>query len=763
MPDLLSTFCPTSLRATAHLRTATQVLLVLPLLLAPVVGSANCPAPDATRPTAMPGKRSITSIDPDTPIHIDSAGFEGTRAGDWDLKGDVTITQGERQLKTRDATYNPESQTFTTQNSAEYIDPTLKVRGSGAQFDPASGAKFEGAEFELPQQNGRGSASRISATPQGEVALDEVRYTTCPLGNEDWVIRAGDLHISQQRGLGIGRGVRLDFKGVPVLYSPFISFPVGNERKSGFFFPLIGTSERSGYSFSVPWYWNIAPNYDATFVPTWFSKRGARLDSEFRYLNEYGRGELHVDYLPHDDQVGTSRSLLRFVDQSDFTERLRLDVAVANASDSKWFEDFGMGPEGTSVSYLSRNAGLTYATDNWFVVASAQNFQTIDDQRIAPQDRPYTLLPQIAAHASMPDQPFGLAFGLDMELANFDRSFSDSMTSNETGWRADIMPEVRMPLRGSGLYLEPAAAWRYTTYHLNDRQAGQDATPHRSAPILSVDGGMTFERPSGSKQQRVQTFEPRFMYLYVPYRRQDDLPLFDTGAADLNLVQLFRTNRYVGADRLSNANQVSIGATSRLLSAATGKQYLTATIGQAYYFDEPKVALPNEVLDDNETSDVIAELALTAYRNWNVRMGVQFDPGESRSEKGDVLFQYQPNTDRVVNLGYRFRRDNIEQVDGSIAWPIADQWSAFGRMVYSLDDRSALDQAAGFEYRSCCWKVQLVGRRYVSNSDGNMDTGVLLQFELNGLASVGTGADAFLERSIRGYSRSDPLATRRSD
>lgn len=763
MPALPPTFCPTSLRATAHLRTATQVLIVLPLLLAPVAGSANCPAPDAAGPTATPGKRSITTIDPDTPIQIDSAGFEGTRAGDWDLKGDVTITQGERQLKTRDATYNPESQTFATPNNVEYSDPTLKVRGSGAQFDPATGAKFEDAEFELPLQNGRGSASRISATPQGEIALDEVRYTTCPLGNEDWLIRAGDLNISQQRGLGIGRGVRLDFKGVPVLYSPFISFPVGNERKSGFFFPLIGTSERSGYSLSVPWYWNIAPNYDATFVPTWFSKRGARLDSEFRYLHEYGRGELNVDYLPHDDRFGTSRSLLRFVDQSDFTERLRLDVAVANASDSKWFEDFGLGPEGTSVSYLSRTAGLTYATDNWFVIASTQNFQTIDDQRIAPQDRPYTLLPQIAAHASIPEQPFGLAFGLDMELANFDRSFSDSMTSNETGWRADIAPEVRMPLRGSGLYLEPAAAWRYTTYHLTDRQAGQDTTPHRSAPILSVDGGMIFERPSGSKQQRVQTFEPRFMYLYVPYRRQDDLPLFDTGAADLNLVQLFRTNRYVGADRLSNANQVSIGATSRLLSAATGQQYLTATIGQAYYFDEPKVALPNEVLDDTETSDVIAELALTAYRNWNVRMGVQYDPGESRSEKGDVLFQYQPNNDRVVNLGYRFRRDNIEQLDGSIAWPIADQWSAFSRMVYSLEDRSSLDQVAGFEYRSCCWKVQLVGRRYVSNSDGHMDTSVLLQFELNGLASVGTGADAFLERSIRGYSRGDPLATRRSD
>jgi len=253
------------------------------------------------------------------------------------------------------------------------------------------------------------------------------------------------------------------------------------------------------------------------------------------------------------------------------------------------------------------------------------------------------------------------------------------------------------------------------------------------------------------------------MYLYVPYRNQNDLPVFDTSAADLNLVQLFRTNRYVGPDRLSNANEVSIGVTSRLLSAVTGQQYLTATIGQAYYFDEPKVTLPNEVLDDRVSSDVVAEVALTAYRNWNVRMGVQFDPGQTRSEKSDILFQYQPAHDRVMNLGYRFRRDNIEQLDASVAWPLGDRWGAYGRMVYSLHDQSALDQFAGVEYRSCCWKLRVVGRRYVSNRDGDRDTSVLLQLELNGLSTVGTGADTFLERSIRGYSPQEPQAPGRSN
>jgi LPS-assembly protein len=349
-----------------------------------------------------------------------------------------------------------------------------------------------------------------------------------------------------------------------------------------------------------------------------------------------------------------------------------------------------------------------------------------------------------------------------MEVANFDRSLTDALDSNVKGWRLDAAPEIRMPLRGAGVYLEPAAAWRYTVYNLKDRPPGSDDTPDRAAPIFSVDSGMTFERPSGSRHQRVQTLEPRVMYLYVPYRNQASLPTFDTGAADLNLVQLFRTNRYVGPDRLSNANQVSFGVTSRLLSATTGQQYLSATIGQAYYFDEPKVSLPGEVLDDRESSDVVGEVALTAYQNWNVRMGVQFDPGENRSEKADVMFQYQPAHDRVMNLGYRFRRDNIEQVDGSFAWPIGDTWGAYGRMVYSLEDNSALDQFAGIEYRSCCWKFRLVGRRYVSNRDGDHDTSILLQLELNGLSSVGTGADTFLERSIRGYSQRELQAPGRA-
>jgi LPS-assembly protein len=209
-------------------------------------------------------------------------------------------------------------------------------------------------------------------------------------------------------------------------------------------------------------------------------------------------------------------------------------------------------------------------------------------------------------------------------------------------------------------------------------------TPSRSAPIFSVDSGLVLERAAGSRGQRLQTLEPRLKYLYVPFRDQDDLPVFDTAVPDLSLVQLFRTNRYVGADRLSDANQLSAGITTRLLDAAGGRQFLSATLGQAFYFEDPDVRLPDEPSDPRSRSDVIAELELAAFQHWSARMGYQWDPEASHTTKSEMYLQYAPATDRVINAGYRFRRDFVEQFDVSAAWPISERWRGFARWVYSI-------------------------------------------------------------------------------
>jgi LPS-assembly protein len=767
MPHPTATRTP--LATSRTLRWSVRLLIAAAALPAWRV-SANCPEP---YPPLDAEASAFASIDPSAPIQVESDSVEATRDGQMLLKGEVTISQQARTIKTHDATYDRDSNRFSVEGGVDYADPALRIRGTGAQLDPAGSVTFRGAEFELPAIPARGSADRIAATAEGEVSLDKVRYTTCPIGNEDWLLSASSIDISQQRGIGTGRNVRLDFKGVPILYVPYFSFPVGNERKSGFLYPSFGGYSRDGLS--VPWYWNIRPNLDATLVPTFDYKRGAKLDTEWRYLLRNGSGMLETQWLPHDQDRDTDRSYVRFVSQTDFTRALRLDLDAAEVSDSQWFEDFGQGPEGTSVTYLSRAAQLSYRTNRWDVFARVQNFQTIDEL-IPEASRPFTVLPQIGIRGLIPNLAYGLTFGFDGEIANFTHTLDDAGVL-ATGARFDIAPQIRMPLRGAGVYLEPAVAWRYTTYLLEDTPAGGDSSPSRSAPIFSLDGSLSFERLTGSRGQRLQTLEPRLMYLYVPYRYQDHIPVFDTTVADLNLVQLFRTNRYSGWDRLSDANQLSVGITSRLLDAENGKQFISATVGQAFYFHRPRVTLPGEPLDDMDNSDIIAELQLTAYQNWNIKMGVQWDPDDSRAERGDVQLQYRPSHDRVVNVGYRFRRGigtdadptnpnaagpfsvtrrSLEQIDGSVAWPIGERWSAYARMVYSLEDEQPLDQFAGIEYRSCCWRLRLVGRRYVRSREGDMDTSILLQLELNGLSSVGTGADTFLERSIQGYSPRAP-------
>jgi LPS-assembly protein len=417
--------------------------------------------------------------------------------------------------------------------------------------------------------------------------------------------------------------------------------------------------------------------------------------------------------------------------------------------DTRYFEDFALGPEGTSVPFTERLAEASYRDEHWNVRAQLQHFQTIDEELLEEQ-RPYARTPRVLASG---DWDLGLGavnYGFDSEFVNFDRDVG------VTGWRMDVAPRVGFDWSAPGFFLRPSAGYRYTRYAL-DAAPGADDAPTRSLPFASLDAGLVFERSAGSQGQRRMTLEPRALYLYTPFRDQSELPLFDTGLPDLNLVQLYRTNRYVGADRVNDANQIAFGLTSRLFDARSGSQYIAASIGQAYYFEQPRVVLPNETPSTRDTSDFIAQLSLTAYKNWNIEAGIQWNPEDTRSERSQFRLQYRPGGDRVVNLAYRAQHERLEQAELSGAWPIGRRWNAFGRLVYSLRDDATLERFAGFEYKACCWRIRAVARRFISSRDGTQETGFQVQLELTGLANVGTRTDAFLERAIRGYSPETPV------
>jgi LPS-assembly protein len=729
--------------------------LGLSLLLAVDAAHADeppCPPPAqaAAQPATPPAP--ATPADPDAPITIESDDndFEFDVDGNARLCGNVEMKQGDRTVRADCLEYNSKTQDAKLKGGIEYQDPLLTVRGNSGTYSPALGAEFQGTQFELPERGARGSAENLKADANGKVTLQGVNFTTCPANQVDWQLDAREIELDTRNRTGTGRGTKIEFKGVPIVYLPWMTFPLGEQRKSGFLFPNVGASSRNGAVVEVPYYWNIRPNLDLTAEPVYYSKRGLDLAGDVRYLTRRQRGELEWNYLPGDDLAGRDRSRLKLEHVAELPGEWRVRIDATDVSDTDYFEDFARGPEGTSVPFAERLAEITYRDEHFNVRGQFQDFQVIDDE-LASDDRPYSRAPRLLASGDW-DKGFGaIDYGFDAEMVNFHRN------TGITGWRLDVAPRAGVDWSAPGYFVRPSVGYRYTQYSLEGQDPGVDDSPTRSLPFATLDAGLVFERASGSHGQRRLTLEPRALYLYTPFRDQDQLPLFDTGLPDLNLVQLYRTNRYVGADRVNDANQVAFGLTSRLLDSDSGAQYIAASVGQAYYFEKPRVVLPDEPPATRDTSDFIAQVSLTAYKNWNLEAGFQWNPEDERTERLQYRLQYRPDGEHVVNLAYRALADRIEQVDASVAWPIGNRWNVYGRYVYSLFDSKTLDQFAGFEYKACCYKIRAIARRSVSNRNGNSETEFLLTLELNGLAGVGTADDAFLEHAIRGYSRETPV------
>ena len=716
--------------------------------------SQTCPNPlgGATLESLAPGparKPLTVPVPKDTPIEVSSDQAKVGVNGDATLSGNVHVKQGDREITAQSAQYDSGSTSIAVNGSMTYRDPALVVTGTGGHYSATEGASFGAAQFQLLERGATGAAESLTLSPDGVMKLNQVRFTTCSPVDKAWELKARQIILDTRSRIGTGRDTRIELKGVPILYLPWMSFPLSSDRKSGFLFPSLGHTTRSGVQFSAPYYWNIAPNADFTFDPTIYSRRGIDVSGEFRFLTEDQRGAFNFHYLPHDGLTNGDRSLLKLTDVVALPWDFRLTLDAENVSDPGYFEDFAQGPSTTSVAFVERLARLSYRDESWRLTADLQQFQTID-QDLDLADRPYARLPRLTAEGDFRLGSYDwLHYGFESEVVNFDRG------SGVTGWRIDARPGVGLDFSGPGYFVRPNLAWRATSYELRHADPGVDSSPTRTLPSASFDAGLIFERPQ-SRDERTLTLEPRALYLYTPYRNQDNLPLFDTGIPDLNLVELFRSNRYVGADRVGDANQVSVGVTSRLLNARDGTQYLSATLGQTYYFETPRVRLPEEGRVERATSNLVAQLALTAYRHWNASLGVDWNPEESRSERAEVGLQYKPDSQRVANIGYRFQRDSLKQLETSAAWPLSDHWKAYGRFVYSLQDHISLDRFFGFEYGACCFKVRFIGRRFVSTRTGQKDTGIYLQLELNGLASVGSPADTFLQDEIRGYSRTGP-------
>ena len=696
-------------------------------------------------------------------IHLSAGEADVSEEGVSRLRGDVRVAHGTRQLHGDELVYTESDEFMDIRGNVRFWDDGVFIMGDGGRWDRARNTLTmkSVSTYVLEHEHGHGSAAEITSQGRDRIIARDPTYTTCDPDSADWRIIADRVEFDRVEDTATAHHTWLEFMGHRVFYLPWISFPLSDRRKSGLISPTFGVDDSTGVDVTIPYYFNLAPNYDATLGARTMSRRGVQAQGEFRFLSRsFGAGRTAAEYLPFDAEHDDYRAAFNLEHRHRWTNRWSTRTHFEWISDSEYFEDLGAGLSQTSRTHLPRRFDASYRGDGWSALVRFEDFLTVD-QTIPRKNRPYASLPWIRIRTEHPERDRMANFGAAAELTYFERE------SSTTGLRAHLQPSLTYPFRSAGTFLVPKATLHLTGYDLDrlgaDAVASGDGSPSRLVPSFSLDGGAFLERPFSVRGRALtHTIEPRLFYLLVPFERQDDLPNFDSSLSSYSLAHLFRENRFNGLDRIGDANQVTLALTSRVLDEG-GEELVSAGVGQIRYFRDRKVTLePGDEPETAGTSDLVAELLVRPAREWRLRAALQYDTDADRTEKNALSLQYQPNRRSVVNAAYRLVRDvdpvkDIELADLSFVWPLGVSWRGVGRWRYAFNEERdrTLEAFGGVEYESCCWGFRVVGRRLLNRGDGRNDgrysDGIFVQIELKGLTGGGVSTDAFLTRSIPGY------------
>ena len=620
---------------------------------------------------------------------------------------------------------------------------------------------FQSPEFVLQRERpARGSAERLEFIGKSKYRLFGARFTTCKPGQDDWFLEAREIDLDYEADEGRADHPRLRFFDQTLFAFPHAAFPLENRRRSGLLTPYYSQTSQRGLEFGIPYYWNIAPERDATFTPVWMARRGFQLKSDLRYMQPQHVGELRYEYLPDDPVFGRTRTGLSWSHTQNFAPGLMGQIDYNKVSDERYFVDLASQVKQVSTGNLPQDMFVVkngvVRSGSYFAQARLEKFQTLQDP-LAPILPPYWRLPQLNGSANYNDIIGLFDSVLPGEYVRFQHP------TLVEGSRATFSPTLTMPRISPGWYVTPKAGVRYVSYDLERAPTAVSTNPYVAIPWFSVDSGLVFERPTRwFGEAYTQTLEPRLFYVRVPYHNQDNIPLFDTALADFNYPQLFTENRFVGGDRFGDANQATLAFTTRFLQA-DGQEGFRATLGQRFYFEEERVALaPGSTLRLASESDVLASVGGRASQALSYDVTTQYNPYKSRAERYGVALRYAPEVAKVLNFSYRFQRDILRQIDLSGQWPVAQGWYAVGRYNYSFLDRRLLEGLAGAEYNAGCWIFRFVVQRLQAAADVT-NTAIIFQLEFTGVGQVGTAdATQLLRRDVPGYSvlnRTDPALT----
>ncbi len=619
--------------------------------------------------------------------------------------------------------------------SDDSVFGSQSVFESDSLFDEDSDEDSERVPEGPPRADMRGEAERMYFEGQDRQRLETARVTSCPEGQDSVMLTANEITLDHASGVGTGKHMTVRFFKVPIFYFPRATFPINDERKTGFLFPSIGSTEESGTIIEVPYYINIAPEQDATIYMRYLSDRGVQVMGEYRYLGEEYDGIFRAEVLPGDDIYGDDRYAIGYDHSHRFGDNWDAQIDVQDVSDTEYFDDFSNDIEISSSSFLDQRAEVNYNGDIVDFGVSVVDYVSIDSS-FDDNFLPYGRLPRVTLDAESPNDFGGpFEFGVDSELVRFSHP-----GDRFDGTRLDATPYVSLPLENVYAYVTPRVSMRYTNYALDNVDPGEETDFSRSVPVFSVDSGIAFERDTTWRgRPHYQTLEPRLFYVYTPKEDQDDIPVFDTGEGNLsNISNYFRENRFFGADRVGDENRISLGVTSRLIDSDNGKERMEAQIAQIFFLDDREVHLdPNAEPDTESKSNLLGEISVDVTNDWEVGGSVEYSYEESEVEVFRFDTNYNPDSRRNVELSYWYFRDSTEQIDLEATWPLANRWQFGLEAIYDLEESEALYGAASITYDACCWAWRISGQQR-RHQDAEDETAIFFTLELKNLGKFST-------------------------
>jgi LPS-assembly protein len=636
---------------------------------------------------------------------------------------------------------------------------------------------FEEPTYEFLQNDAHGQASRADFVDESHSVVHNATYTTCrrqpgPSWMPDWILRATSISFDNDKDIGIAQGAVLSFKDVPLLPIPAISFPLSDRRKSGFLPPTLGVDSLGGSEVVVPYYWNIAPNRDATITPTLMTARGVDYGGEFRYLESTYSGTVRANYMPVDKLRDLNRWGASVVHngtvKTDLAGIGNVNVAVNlnRVSDDDYWRDFTRSGGTLTQRLLPSDINTTWAQGRYSGGLRVMKWQTLQDPT-APIVPPYDRVPQLAARYGQSDVR-GFDWSVEGDFTQFDADRQKTLQPNAQ--RGYSLLQLSRPWLLPGGFFTPKLQLHTAGYQFDAPLANASRSAASTVPTFSLDSGLVFEREANVwGRDIVQTLEPRAFYVYTPYRDQSVLPNYDTAANDFNFASIFSENTFVGHDKIADNNLLTLGLTSRFIDPESGAQFARFGVAQLLRLENQQVTLtPTSKPSSAGFSDVLLGAAVNVNDRWALDSTVQYNAKTEQSVRSTVGARYSPSPYRVLNTAYRFQRDLSEQVDVGWQWPLNDLWGdkgkdlgagrgqgpgryySVGRLSYSLNERRLVDTIMGVEYDGGCWISRVVLQRTQTSVSTSVQS-LMFQLEFVGFTRLGISPQRTLTNNISRY------------